>query len=68
MVDWALSAAKNAVDGVVLVVPPSDANLSVGDANRLRDDTRGADFVVVGERLARLLYVRVSAWFLRTRR
>ncbi|MGD0320149.1 MAG: 2-C-methyl-D-erythritol 4-phosphate cytidylyltransferase [Acidimicrobiales bacterium] len=48
MVDWALSAAKNAVDGVVLVVPPSDANLSVGDANRLRDDTRGADFVVVG--------------------
>ncbi len=48
MVDWALSAAKNAVDGVVLVVPPSDANLSVGDANRLRDDTCGADFVVVG--------------------
>jgi 2-C-methyl-D-erythritol 4-phosphate cytidylyltransferase len=41
MVDWALSAAREVVDGVVLVLPPGDANLSRGDA-------WGADFVVMG--------------------
>ncbi|MGA2036107.1 MAG: 2-C-methyl-D-erythritol 4-phosphate cytidylyltransferase [Acidimicrobiales bacterium] len=41
MVDWALSAAKGVVDGVVLVLPPGDAHLSKGDA-------RGADSVVAG--------------------
>jgi 2-C-methyl-D-erythritol 4-phosphate cytidylyltransferase len=41
MVDWALSAAREVVDGVVLVLPPAHANLSRGDA-------WGADLVVIG--------------------
>lgn len=41
MVDWALCAAREVVDGVVLVLP-------AGDANRSTDDARGADFVVIG--------------------
>ena len=41
MVDWALCAARDVADGVVLVLPPGDTRL--GD-----DEVKGADRVVAG--------------------
>jgi 2-C-methyl-D-erythritol 4-phosphate cytidylyltransferase len=41
MVDWALCAAREVVDGIVLVLPPDDERLA-------RDEVKGADLVVAG--------------------
>jgi len=41
MVDWALCAAREVADGIVLVLPPGDTRLAC-------DEVKGADVVVAG--------------------